>query len=64
VHRIFRFVWRDGRLPDLPIEWTELIAELGLRDGEARIASAEVKDALRRNTDEAIARGVFGVRRS
>ena len=20
VHRIFRFVWRDGRLPDLPIE--------------------------------------------
>jgi hypothetical protein len=26
-----------------------------------RIASQEVKDALRRNTDEAIARGVFGV---
>ena len=30
-------------------------------DATARIASAEVKDALRRNTDEAIARGVFGV---
>ncbi len=27
----------------------------------ARIASPEVKDALRRNTDEALARGVFGV---
>ena len=26
VHRIFRFVWRDGRLPDLPIEWAELTA--------------------------------------
>ena len=26
VHRIFRFVWRDGRLPDLPIEWAELVA--------------------------------------
>jgi len=39
VHRIFRFVWRDGRLPDLPIEWAE----------------------LKRNTDEALARGVFGV---
>ena len=30
-------------------------------DAGSRIASAEVKDALRRNTDEAIARGVFGV---
>ena len=61
VQRIFRFVWRDGRLPDLPIEWAELTDELGIRDGAARIAAAEVKDALRRNTDEAIARGVFGV---
>ena len=61
MHRIFRFVWRDGRLPDLPIEWAELITELGARDADARIASAEVKDELRRNTDEAIARGVFGV---
>ncbi len=61
VHRIFRFVWRDGRLPDLPIEWAELIAELDAHDADARIASADVKDELRRNTDEAIARGVFGV---
>ncbi len=61
VHRIFRFVWRDGRLPDLPIEWTELASELGVADAGTRIASAEVKEALRRNTDEAIARGVFGV---
>ncbi len=61
IHRIFRFVWRDGRLPDLPIEWADLVDELGMPDAEARIASAEVKDALRRNTDEAIARGVFGV---
>lgn len=61
VHRIFRFVWRDGRLPDLPIEWAELIDELAVPDADARIASPEVKEALRRNTDEAIARGVFGV---
>jgi 2-hydroxychromene-2-carboxylate isomerase len=61
VRRIFRFVWRDGRLGDLPIEWAELMAELRLPDVEARVASAEVKDALRRNTDEALARGVFGV---
>ena len=61
VRRIFRFVWRDGRLPDLPIEWAELTDELGIPDADARIASAEVKNALRRNTDEAISRGVFGV---
>ena len=32
VHTIFRFVWRDGRLPDLPIEWAELTGELGIAD--------------------------------
>jgi 2-hydroxychromene-2-carboxylate isomerase len=61
IHRIFRFVWRDGRLPDLPIEWAELTHDLGLRDADARIAEPEVKDTLRRYTDEAIALGVFGV---
>jgi 2-hydroxychromene-2-carboxylate isomerase len=61
VHRIFRFVWRDGRLPDLPIEWAELAHDVGLPDAEARIATSEVKDELRRNTEKAIARGVFGV---
>jgi 2-hydroxychromene-2-carboxylate isomerase len=61
VHRIFRFVWRDGRLPDLPIEWAELVHDLGVPDSMSRIAAQEVKDELRRNTDEAIARGVFGV---
>jgi 2-hydroxychromene-2-carboxylate isomerase len=61
VHAIFRFVWRDGRLPDLPIEWAELASDLRLPDADRRIADPEVKTALRRNTDEAIARGVFGV---
>jgi len=59
VRRIFRFVWRDGRLGDLPIEWAELTSELGL--ATADVAAPDVKQALRRSTDEAIARGVFGV---
>jgi 2-hydroxychromene-2-carboxylate isomerase len=61
VQRIFRFVWRDGRLPDLPIEWAELTHDLGLPDANARIADPAVKAELRRNTDEAISRGVFDV---
>ena len=61
IHRIFRFVWRDGRLPDLPIEWAELTNDLALANPDARIAETEVKDTLRRYTDEAIALGVFGV---
>ena len=61
VRRIFRFVWRDGRIGDLPIEWAELTAQVNLPDASTRIASPEVKDALRRNTDEALGRGVFGV---
>jgi 2-hydroxychromene-2-carboxylate isomerase len=61
VHAIFRFVWRDGRLPDLPIEWAELVEMLGSDAATANIEAPEVKGELRRNTDEAIARGVFGV---
>ena len=61
VRRIFRFVWRDGRLGDLPIEWAELVAELGIQDASARIDRPEIKESLRRSTDEALARGVFGV---
>ena len=61
VHAIFRFVWRDGRMPYLPIEWAELADELGLADPDARIADPEIKNALRVETDRAIARGVYGV---
>jgi len=61
VRRIFRFVWRDGRIGDLPIEWAELMSELALPDAATRIDTPEVKDVLRSNTDDALARGVFGV---
>jgi 2-hydroxychromene-2-carboxylate isomerase len=61
ITRIFRFVWRDGRLPDLPLEWAELSTALGVPDAAARIGDAPIKDELRRETDRAVARGVFGV---
>lgn len=61
ITRIFRFVWRQGRVPDLPIEWAELAGDLGVADATGRIGDAEVKGALRDETEKAIARGVFGV---
>ena len=61
ITAIFRFVWRDGRLPDLPIEWAELAERVGMPDAALRIETRAVKDELRRETDAAIARGVFGV---
>ena len=61
ITQIFRFVWRDGRVPDLPIEWAELADRVGLPDAAQRVAAPDVKDSLRRETDAAIARGIFGV---
>jgi 2-hydroxychromene-2-carboxylate isomerase len=57
VKRIFDFVWTTGEDAADPARFSSLCAELGA-DPARR---PEVKDLLRRNTDEAIARGVFGV---
>jgi 2-hydroxychromene-2-carboxylate isomerase len=61
VREIFRFIWRDGRLADNPIEWAELVDTLDLREPATLVDTPEVKNRLRANTEEAIARGVFGV---
>jgi 2-hydroxychromene-2-carboxylate isomerase len=59
--RLFRFVWSEGKLAENPESWRALVAELGVADADARIAAPEVKAQLRRNGEEAVARGVFGV---
>jgi 2-hydroxychromene-2-carboxylate isomerase len=56
--RLFRFVWRDGALPDEPA-FAGLLAELGVAAGA--LEAPEVKAALRANGEAAIAAGVFGV---
>lgn len=61
VLRLFRFVWSEGSLPDDEPAWRALLAELGMPEVDRRLQDEEVKLALRRNGDEAIARGVFGV---
>ena len=61
VRTIFRFIYREGKRPDDPDSWKELIQVLNVTDIDQRIAASAVKDELRRNCDEAIKRGVFGV---
>jgi 2-hydroxychromene-2-carboxylate isomerase len=61
VHAIFDFVWAEGRDPTDPAEWKALGAKLGIADPDAATEAQDVKDALRANTEAAIAQGVFGV---
>jgi 2-hydroxychromene-2-carboxylate isomerase len=61
IARLFAFVWQQGHIPENEPAWRDLVRELGVNDAEAAIARPEIKAALRRNTDEAIAAGVFGV---
>ena len=63
VGTIFDAIWGDGLDLSAGEGWALLCQRLGLDadDAARRIAAPEVKDALRANTGEALARGVFGV---
>lgn len=61
IKTIFDFIWRDGHDIDNPDEWRQLTDTLGLENVDARLSDPAIKQALRENTDEAIAHGVFGV---
>ncbi|MDJ0956508.1 MAG: 2-hydroxychromene-2-carboxylate isomerase [Arenicellales bacterium] len=61
VRDLFRFVFREGKLPDEPEAWSHLIHQLNVPNADELIQSSEVKQRLHDNTDYAIAKGVFGV---
>ena len=64
MHKIFRFIWRDGLLPDTPENLKRLADALGLAgidELEALASSPQAKAGLRANGESAIAQGVFGV---
>jgi 2-hydroxychromene-2-carboxylate isomerase len=62
VHGFYRAYWVQGRGPSEPATLRAVLAAAG-HDADAvleRIALPEAKEDLRRRTDEAIARGIFG----
>ena len=59
VGTIFDSIWTTGAEATDPAAFKVLANELGV--DETELASPALKDTLRRNTDEASARGVFGV---
>ena len=59
VQRILNALWTTGGDPADAAAFAALARSLGVADEQ--LGSPAVKDRLRRNTDEAAARGVFGV---
>ncbi|MFZ6180601.1 2-hydroxychromene-2-carboxylate isomerase [Nannocystis pusilla] len=63
IHRIYRAYWDENAdIADREV-LARALADVGLDAAAilARAESPEIKDELRRRTDEAVARGVFGV---
>jgi len=61
VGALFDHLWRDGHDGSSADALADVGRALGIDDVAAAIARDEVKGALRANTDEALAAGVFGV---
>lgn len=61
VQAIFRFVWRDGKLPQDIHAWRNLAVALDAPNADELIADPQVKAELLANGDRAIELGVFGV---
>jgi 2-hydroxychromene-2-carboxylate isomerase len=59
VRKIFDSIWTTGAEASDPARFAALLKDLGI--GKEELESAEVKNALRNNTESAIQRGVFGV---
>ena len=57
VRRIFESIWVSGEEATDPVRFSALCNELGVQPERL----SEVKDLLRANTEQAAARGVFGV---
>lgn len=62
VRVIFDHLYGHGRLLDSDEAIADLGRRIGVDDAMTRLSDQDVKDVLKANTDEAIAKEVFGVR--
>jgi 2-hydroxychromene-2-carboxylate isomerase len=61
VRAVFDAIYGKAVQPDAPEGIQAIAASLGISDPEAAMTDGRIKDALRANTEAAIADGVFGV---
>ncbi|HXZ95657.1 MAG TPA: DsbA family protein [Burkholderiales bacterium] len=61
IATIFRFIWQKGESIENQQSWKTLCAELKAENVEAEILQPRVKEALRKNGEDAVGLGVFGV---
>jgi 2-hydroxychromene-2-carboxylate isomerase len=61
IGAIFDWIWAEGRAADSAEALAPLAAKLGVADPEHALSAPAVKDALRRNFEDAVAEAVFGV---
>jgi len=61
IETIYRHIWGEGQDGQSADSLAALARKLNVDDLEARISDPGVKQELQRNSDEALARGVFGV---
>jgi 2-hydroxychromene-2-carboxylate isomerase len=61
ISAVFHTIFATGQDPGDPGAWNSLTDQLGVADADSLIEAPAVKQLLRANTDEAVARGVFGV---
>ena len=61
IRAVFDAIWAEGRDPSDDEEWRSMTGRLGIADADEMIAAPQVKEGLRRGTEEAAERGVFGI---
>ena len=61
IRAVFDTIWAEGRDVSRDDEWQGLTERLAIADADEAIARPEVKEALKKSTEEAAKRGVFGV---
>ena len=61
IRAVFDTIWAEGRDLSRDDEWQALTERLAIADADEAISRPEVKEALKKSTEEAAKRGVFGV---